>query len=108
MKPILLASLFLCGCTMIPGPHGTAQFWGDYQNLDYSDGPVHLKATSMIHSGVVRAHYHGITNIGAEVASTMIGLNTAQPAVKAATSLVPAIPAVVNRPTTRATATPKP
>lgn len=105
---VLLACLTFTSCTMIPGPHGTAQFWGDYQDIAFQDGSVKFSAKSMVHSGVVRAHWHGAIAVGGEVGTTILGLSAVQPAVKAATTLAPVIPAAVNRPTTRANSTTKP
>lgn len=97
----LLAIVSLVGCTMIPGPHGTAQFWGDYTKLDYSDGPVHLKADTMTHSNVVRAHWHGASVLGAEAVAYGAGGPVAGAGVATAASFF-------NRQTNRATPTPTP
>ncbi len=92
MKLLLLPALLLCSCTLIPTQHGTAQFWGDYTGLLFKDGDVSLKAKTMTHSGVARAHWHGAAAIGAEVVMGTIGGAPAAAAV---------IPPLVSRPTTR-------
>lgn len=96
-------ALFLClalaGCTMIPTPHGTAQFWGDYEDVSLKDGPVTFTAKKMVHSTVAKAHWHGLTTLGAEAVAAGIG--------GAAGGAVGVIPPLVNRPTNRATPIPK-
>jgi len=62
----------LIGCTTIPTQHGKAQFWGDYTNVTFDDGSVHFHADTMMHSGVVRAHWHGAVLMGGEVVSSAI------------------------------------
>lgn len=91
----LLIAVVLTGCTLIPTQHGTAQFWGDYQNLNFVDGGVSLSCSVMTHSGVVKAHWHGIVAVGAEGAGAFSG---AGPVVKGGAVLGTAI---ANRPTSR-------
>lgn len=99
----VLLLLALSGCTIIPTQHGKAQFWGDYQRISFDDGSVHFRADSALHSPVVRAHWHGGNNLAASVVAGAIGLHGANQAIGGITSV---IPAVVNRPTTRATPAP--
>jgi len=95
-----LPLLFLPACTLIPTPHGTAQFWGDYANVSLTDGPVSFHADRMTHSSVVRAHWHGATAFGGEAAGAAIGLKGGQEAYGAAVTI---ISNATHRPTTRAT-----
>lgn len=94
---ILLLALCLSGCTIIPTQHGKAQFWGDYTNVQFDDGSVHFRATTMRHSGVVRAHWQGASSLGAEAVSGAIGLHSGAALGAVAT----VIPPVVNRSTNR-------
>lgn len=101
MKLRILAVILLPACTIIPTRHGKAQFWGDYRNVDYTDGGVHFKADEMVHSTVARVHWHGATTLGGEALSAYTGGPAAVGGVSALTSLV-------NRPTNRTTPTPTP
>lgn len=105
IKLLTLACLALCSCTVIPTQHGKAQFWGDYSQLSFDDGSVHVRALEANHSHAVRAHWHGVTNLGAEVVTGAIGLHGGSQIIGAAGA---AIPPMVNRPTNRATPAPKP
>jgi len=93
----------LSGCTTIPTQHGTAQFWGDYTKIAFDDGSVHFRADTAIHSTAVRGHWHGINNFAATAVTGAIGLHGAN---QVASAIPAVIPAIVNRPTTRATPTP--
>lgn len=94
----IIGILFLAGCTVIPTPHGQAQFWGDYANVQLDDGSVHFLASGVNHSHVARVHWNGASNIGAEVASGMIGLHAGTQALGAVST---AVTPIVNRPTDR-------
>lgn len=96
----LLFFLPLFGCAIIPTQHGKVQLWGDYTNVTLDDGSVHFHADKAIHSGVVKAHWHGVNNLAAEAVAGVIGLKAGNQVLGAAAV---AIPPVVNRPTTRAT-----
>lgn len=104
MKLSLLPFLFLCGCTVIHTQHGADQFWGDYEALALKDGAVTFTATKMTHSGVVKAHWHGVIGLGGEA----LGAYTAGIGAPVVGSLVTGTSAIVNRPTSRATPIPKP
>lgn len=93
------------GCTSIPTQHGIARFYGDYTALKFDDGSVHFSATTAIHSTAVKAHWHGISNLGSEVVAGAIGLKGGNAALGMAGAV---LPPVVNRPTNRATPAPKP
>lgn len=86
MKKLVLSfALLLPACTLISTSHGTAQFWGDYTDFAFSDGSVKLTATSMIHSSVVRAHYHGLVLLGGVAVSSAIpGVGVGERAAAAA------------------------
>lgn len=109
--PLLLAvalGVELAACSIVPGPYGTASFWGDYTKFNYSAVPgkgVHLTADTMSHSPIVRAHWHGIANVGAEAVAYGIGAHGGSQAIGAVTAIVPPI---VSRHTSRATPTPHP
>lgn len=88
-KILCLFAVFLIGCTLVPTQHGVAQFWGDYTNFKFSDGSVKLSASAMIHSTVVRAHWHGVVLVGDEAVSSAIpgvGVGT-----RAAAATVPSL-----------------
>lgn len=108
-RALLLASLLtllaiLTSCAIIPTQHGKVQLWGDYEDVKFDDGSVHFQARRAIHSGIVRAHWHGANNLAAEVVAGAIGLKGGNQVLGAASAIVP--PAV-NRPTTRATPFPR-
>jgi hypothetical protein len=104
--PLLCTLLaVLCGCTLIPGPHGTAQFWGDYTNATLTDGPVAFHADSMVHSTAIRSHYQGVIGVGAIAGGTALGLQGGSAAYGAFTT---SVTAAVNRHTNRTTPTPAP
>lgn len=95
LLPVIALCLSFPACTMIPTQHGTAQFWGDYEDVSLKDGSVTFTAKKMVHSGVARAHWHGLTTLGAEAVMAGIG---GTPGAAAAV-----IPPLVSRPTTRQT-----
>lgn len=104
MRALLIPALVsMVGCAIIPTQHGKVQLWGDYAGLAFDDGSVHFRANSAIHSTAVRAHWHGVTNLGAEVVAGAIGMKSGGQILGA---LGTAIPPVVNRPTARATPRP--
>lgn len=104
MKTLLLLSLacFLAGCTLIPTPHGTAQFWGDYTTVSLTDGPVKFTAASMRHSAVAKAHWVGAANFGSVASGAVMGLSGQAGIGGAAAVIAP----IVNRPTSRPAPTP--
>lgn len=106
MKRIaILLSIVLSGCTMIPTQHGTAQFWGDYTNVTFTDGSVSFHADTMVHSTVVRAHWHGAVLVGGvAVTSAIPGLGVGG---RAAVTAVPPIVSGLTAPT-KPMATPAP
>jgi hypothetical protein len=106
MKLFLLfgaVGAWFSSCTMIQTQHGTAQFWGDYENVYFHDGAVTFSATSMNHSHVVRAHWHGAVLLGGVAVSSAIpGVGVGGRVVGAA------VPSVVSGFTQPPRATPAP
>lgn len=107
LLPIFL-SLLATGCSIVHGPHGVHQFWGDYTKVDFADTPqgVHLKCDTMNHSHAVRAHYHGLVLLGGEAVSSAtpgVGVGT-----RAAAAAVPPIVSGFTQPPQPPRATPVP
>jgi hypothetical protein len=98
MRLLLLLSLLLCGCTIIPTQHGKAQFWGDYSQLKFDDGTVHFEAARATHSPAIRAQWQGASNLAAQAVAGAIGLKGGNEVVG---GIATVIPPIVNRPTNR-------
>lgn len=100
----LFLALLLPSCTMLDANKGTYFTNADNTKvkMNFSGGKItHYEAETNLHSPIVRAHWHGLTNLGAEA----VAFGAGGPGAGAG---VGAVTAFLNRPTTRVPATPAP